>query len=211
MSDATTRRLTRSAATGDTQAAARLLRDRIRSGDLARARVAYAAALGHSAAREATEPAELPTGADRWTLLGAGRWPCLLAGLRLLSRPEITRYACLVAGLALSRSEPDLEDIGGQVAAARAGIAAALAWADCPCDRHRLGAAALVSGIGPGWLSAVRHVPPAIYAARMAVSTATAEGRRAGYLDSAARAVAYAEFDVPWAESFSLLAEALVS
>jgi len=117
VSDTQSRLLQRDAASGDLDASCKLLRNKIRSGQLSFERVYYAAALGHPAAQQiASGPIDVRT---HWTIVGGG--------LDLLDHLNIVRYTCRVMRQAIDDDtylQKELESI--------------LEWVDCPCDKHKL-------------------------------------------------------------------------
>jgi len=94
---------------------------RLRFGEIDRERVAYAAALGHPVALQVVEPAELPADPRERTE----------PGVRLLSHVEAVRWAADLAAVVVRAATH-----GDDLRPANA-IAAARAWADCPCEEHR--------------------------------------------------------------------------
>ena len=94
---------------------------RLRTDAITHERVAYAATLGHETALQVVEPAKLPRGPRTRTQCGAV----------LLSPIEAVRWATDLAELAVDRAWTDASDTRPADA-----IAAARAWADCPCEEH---------------------------------------------------------------------------
>ena len=116
MSDARTRTLERS----DTASAA-LLAARLRAGEVSRERVAYAAALGHPVALAVVEPSALP-GTHR---AQAER------GCEILGHVGLVRWACDLEEAALAEHWRSDDTRPAEA------IAAARAWAECPCEEHQ--------------------------------------------------------------------------
>ncbi len=167
MSDATLRRLSRQAATGDVEAQARELLERVRSGSLSRERLELAAYCGSTQAREALGGAGLVvTGKD-----GEGRtvdlfeagpsvhrvhfWPWVegLERWRRLHAPVVAAVAA--ARFAAQRAErgqhytdcPEPNTprdhacplcVAAIDARARRAVEAAEAWCAQPCDRYHV-------------------------------------------------------------------------
>ena len=104
------------------------LRQRIRSGELDERRVQLAAWLGYEPALQAAEPVG-PEDVPSW----AADWSPAHRVLRwggALTHVEIVTLAC------------DFAERVPQEDAGRAAIAAARAWASCPCEEHRQAAKA---------------------------------------------------------------------
>lgn len=139
MADERKRELERRAAVGDTAAAAAVLSERLRAGELSRDQVELAARLGHSTAAALLggdlAPIDWPAGLEE-SLLQA-------SALRGSTLPA--RVAADWAERALPLWENWIADLGprhpltptpARARCLNAAIAAARAWAECPCDEH---------------------------------------------------------------------------
>ncbi len=132
MVDTRLRRLERSASQGDVQARVRVLCERQRTGDLDEERLRLAAYLGDAAARLllGERAPELPVIRARAGLeLNQRRW---ITGLRAYGKPWLVRAAVAIARARFDAwSQWDDAD-----ERPRRAVTAALAWVDCPCERH---------------------------------------------------------------------------
>lgn len=123
MADERLRRLGRQAAAGDVGAAASLLRERARLGEVPPLGLEVAAFLGDPAARAAVVAPPAPPPDD-------AAWA---AGLARFGRPLLVRAAVAAGRLLLPLFE---EGLPGDPRARRAVEAAAI-WLDCPCETCR--------------------------------------------------------------------------
>jgi len=128
---------------------------RLRFGEIDPMRVAYAAALGHPVALQVVEPAELPADPRSRVELGVGQ----------LSYVAAVRWAADLAETAVVRATH-----GDDLRPASA-IAAARAWADCPCREHAITAGRALEAA----TDAMREASVASIAAWEAADTGTEE------------------------------------
>ena len=142
------------------------LRQRIRAGELDERRVQLAAWLGYEPALQAAEPVgpEAPAWAADWSpARRVLRWG------GVLTHVEIVTLSC------------DFAERLPQEDAGRAAIAAARAWAACPCEEHRQAAKAAAEAAwaaaasGAAWAAAVAEA--------VAVAVAVAEAAALGAAD----------------------------
>jgi len=94
---------------------------RLRHGEISVERVAYVAALGHRIALQVVEPAEISEDKRNQVEQGAA----------LLGSVKATRWVCDLAECAVAHAWINVSDHRPAEA-----IAAARAWADCPCEAH---------------------------------------------------------------------------
>jgi hypothetical protein len=120
------RRLERQAAAGDHDAAAQLLVQRLRIGELGREGVELAAYLGHDAANRATPEVDPETEGREALVEGLARW----------GKEAFVRAAVAAAYAVL----PRYEELMTHEDTPRKAIASAEAWIACPCEAHRVGA-----------------------------------------------------------------------
>jgi hypothetical protein len=109
----------------------RLLRERLRAGELTQEHVEFAASLGHAAALE------LCPGVARLALSGPKEWGegVIAAATELTDETLPARVAADWAERSLPKWESEHDDARPQRA-----IVAARTWADCPCETHRAAA-----------------------------------------------------------------------
>ena len=151
--------------------AVRLLRERLRAGELTQAHVELAASLGHEATREVCPDVELRD----WSLPEWKHGTAAEAS-RLLSKQLLVRVAADWA----ERVLPVWEDEYPDEPAPSKAIAAARAWADCPCSKHQYRAKFAAEDVEEEAVSAgqdtrASHAAWAAYSAAM-VAEATPSG-----------------------------------
>ena len=162
-----------------------LLAARLRAGDVSPERVALAAALGHAAALELSDPAALPGDPRKRAQ----------AACEALGKVESVRWACDLADRALAHAWTDSSDPRPAKA-----VAAARAWADCPCEAHRAAAAR----------GARATLEPAPAATAAAVATAWAVWTVWEVWAAWAGRDAVRSGAVTWPEAHAMLAERLL-
>ncbi len=175
MADAQRRRLARVAQGGDVHVAARVLRDRTRSGALSSARLALAAALGAPAARLAAE--RPPAAID----LRSQDWPYEL--------PDRSQEVCVRLAVAAARAVLPLHALVAPDDPLPAeALRVAEEWALCPCEEHAAAAQEACRRMARG---SYEVVAPAAEcdedrdAARYAARAARAAATTAGWPDTA--------------------------
>ena len=124
MTDSKLRELERQAAQGGVEAQAKLLLERVRVGDLDKAKLELAAYLGNEASRVALgkDAPEVPEGFREW-VLGLQRW----------GREALARGAVALAAYTCPQNEDGTEILDPDEAAV---LRAVCRWILCPCTRH---------------------------------------------------------------------------
>jgi hypothetical protein len=128
MADSKFRDLQRRATSGDPEAAAAALRERVRCGELTNDHVELAAYLGHKGARALCPEKE----EVEWISIKDQR-QAVMEAARRVGKTLPARVAADWAG----RWLPKWEAVYPDDPRPRAAISAARAWADCPCEDHR--------------------------------------------------------------------------
>jgi len=175
---------------------------RLRHGEISMERVAYAAALGHRIALQVVEPAKLLEDKRNQVEQGAA----------LLGSVKATRWVCDLAECAIAHAWIDVSDHRPAEA-----IAAARAWADCPCEEHarmartaRGGAEAAAISISSLLARGPKDVWEAAWAAAAAAATAIHKAawmvETAWTVEKAIRAGA-----ITWDDALDDLAERLMT
>ena len=182
MSDATTRRLERSA-----PADPKLLVLALRRGDLCRDRVHLAARLGNPRAL-ALYPDADPV---NWSTCSAERRLAIKEAASLLGKTLPARVAADWAGRALPAWEAEHSDDDRP----RKAIEAARAWAKCPCEKHLQAAgAAYAAAEAAADEVAIRSLAAAAAYAANAAYAAYAAADAAAYAANAAYSDAYSAY-----------------
>ena len=184
VTDRTTRTAERLAAAGDPAARARYLVARLRTGTVSREQVALAARLGAPVAREVLPGEPLVDWADY-----TARKAAIAETQAIVGRPSVVRCAADWAERVLPAWERDRAGDGRP----RVAIAAARAWADCPCEGHEAAAKAAADAASDASASA--------YAAAASASAYAyaACAAYAAYAACAAAAAAYASATTAYA------------
>jgi len=180
VTDRTTRTAERLAAAGDPAARARYLVARLRTGTVSREQVALAARLGAPVAREVLPGEPLVDWADY-----TARKAAIAETQAIVGRPSVVRCAADWAERVLPAWERDRAGDGRP----RVAIAAARAWADCPCEGHEAAAKAAADAASDA--SASAYAADAAYYASASAYAAAASASAYAYAACAAYA-AYA-------------------
>jgi hypothetical protein len=131
------RDLERRAQAGDLEAQARLLRERLRAGDLTQGRLELAAYLGHEPARVALGPTAPDEPADLNALAG---------GLQKWGPPAVLRAVAAATRSFVDQANDTPRTRESSIRAALASLDALDRWVECPCAEHQQ---ALQATLGP--------------------------------------------------------------